>query len=134
MNTQTKVAIIAIAAVITLASLAVSQTNFNFETSAADDSKLQLVTSASFLHEFSQSIGKEKIDSTLLVPMGINPHDWEPTIRDTEKLEKSDMIIINGLGYETWVDSLDLSNIQGVIVDTSNGISIEHDDEYDGHY
>ena len=38
MNTQTKVAIIAIAAVITLASLAVSQTNFNFETSAADDS------------------------------------------------------------------------------------------------
>ena len=66
MNTQTKVAIIAIAAVITLASLAVSQTNFNFETSTADDSKLQLVTSASFLHEFSQSIGKEKIDSTLL--------------------------------------------------------------------
>ena len=131
MNTQTKVAIIAIAAVITLASLAVSQTNFNFETSAADDSKLQLVTSASFLHEFSQNIGKEKINSTLLVPMGINPHDWEPTIRDTEKLEKSDMIIINGLGYETWVDSLDLSNIQGVIVDTSNGISIEHDDEHE---
>ena len=131
MNTQTKVAIIAIAVVITLASLAVSQTNFNFETSTADDSKLQLVTSASFLHEFSQSIGKEKIDSTLLVPMGINPHDWEPTIRDTEKLEKSDMIIINGLGYETWVDSLDLSNIQGVIVDTSNGISIEHDDEHE---
>ena len=111
MNTQTKVAIIAIAAVITLASLAVSQTNFNFETSTSDDSKLQLVTSASFLHEFSQNIGKEKINSTLLVPIVINPHDWEPTIRDTEKLEKSDMIIINGLGYETWVDSLDLSNI-----------------------
>ena len=138
-NTQTKVAIIAIAAVITLASLAVSQTNFNFETSTGDDSKLQLVTSASFLHEFSQNIGKEKINSTLLVPMGINPHDWEPTIRDTEKLEKSDMIIINGLGYENWVDSLELSNLQGVIVDTSNGIAIEHDDEHekedehDGH-
>ena len=139
MNTQTKVAIIAIAVVITLASLAVSQTNFNFETSTSDDSKLQLVTSASFLHEFSQNIGKEKINSTLLVPMGINPHDWEPTIRDTEKLEKSDMIIINGLGYENWVDSLELSNLQGVIVDTSNGIAIEHDDEHekedehDGH-
>ena len=60
--------------------------------------------------------------------MGVNPHDWEPTIRDTEKLERSDMIIINGLGYETWVDSLDLSNYQGILVDTSNGISIEHDD------
>jgi ABC-type Zn uptake system ZnuABC Zn-binding protein ZnuA len=42
------------------------------------------------------------------------------------------MIIINGLGYENWISSLDLSNYQGIIVDTSNGISIEHD-EHDEH-
>ena len=138
MNIQIKVAIIAIIVVISLASLAVSQVNFDSAISTTDDSKLQIVTSAGFLHEFSQNIGKEKINSTLLIPMGVNPHDWEPTIRDTEKLEKSDMIIINGLGYETWVDSLDLSNYQGVLVDTSNGISIEHDehakeDDHDEH-
>ena len=138
MNIQIKLAIIAIVVVITLASLAVSQTNLNSEISTTDNSKLQIVTSAGFLHEFSQNIGKEKIDSFLLIPMGVNPHDWEPTIRDTERLEKSDMIIINGLGYENWVSSLDLSNYQGIIVDTSNGISIEHDehakeDDHDGH-
>ncbi len=128
MNIQIKVAIIAIIVVISLASLAVSQVNFDSAISTTDNSKLQIVTSAGFLHEFSQNIGKEKINSTLLIPMGVNPHDWEPTIRDTENLEKSDMIIINGLGYENWVDSLDLSNYQGVLVDTSNGISIEHDE------
>ena len=128
MNIQIKLAIIAIVVVITLASLAVSQTNFNSEISTTDNSKLQITASAGFLHEFSQNIGKEKIDSFLLIPMGVNPHDWEPTIRDTERLEKSDMIIINGLGYENWVSSLDLSNYQGIIVDTSNGISIEHDE------
>ena len=138
MNIQIKLAIIAIVVVITLASLAVSQTNLNSEISTTDNSKLQIVTSAGFLHEFSQNIGKEKIDSFLVIPMGVNPHDWEPTIRDTERLEKSDMIIINGLGYENWVSSLDLSNYQGIIVDTSNGISIEHDehakeDDHDGH-
>jgi len=135
MNIQIKLAIIAIVVVITLASLAVSQTNLNSEISTTDDSKLQIVTSAGFLHEFSQNIGKEKIDSFLLIPMGVNPHDWEPTIRDTERLERSDMIIINGLGYENWISSLDLSNYQGIIVDTSNGISIEHDehDEHDEH-
>ena len=127
-NIQIKLAIIAIVVVITLASLAVSQTNFNSEISTTDNSKLQITASAGFLHEFSQNIGKEKIDSFLLTPMGVNPHDWEPTIRDTERLERSDMIIINGLGYETWVDSLDLSNYQGILVDTSNGISIEHND------
>lgn len=138
MNIQIKLAIIAIIVVISLASLAVSQVNFDSAISTTDNSKLQIVTSAGFLHEFSQNIGKEKINSTLLIPMGVNPHDWEPTIRDTESLEKSDMIIINGLGYENWVDSLDLSNYQGVLVDTSNGISIEHDehakeDDHDEH-
>ena len=138
MNIQIKLAIIAIIVVISLASLAVSQVNFDSAISTTDNSKLQIVTSAGFLHEFSQNIGKEKINSTLLIPMGVNPHDWEPTIRDTENLEKSDMIIINGLGYENWVDSLDLSNYQGVLVDTSNGISIEHDehakeDDHDEH-
>ena len=128
MNIQIKVAIIAIIVVISLASLAVSQVSFDSAISTTDDSKLQIVTSAGFLQEFSQNIGKEKINSTLLIPMGVNPHDWEPTIRDTESLEKSDMIIINGLGYENWVDSLALSNYQGVLVDTSNGISIEHDE------
>ena len=48
------------------------------------------------------------------------------------------MIIINGLGYETWVSSLDLSNYQGILVDTSNGIPIENDehakeDDHDEH-
>ena len=128
MNIQIKVAIIAIIVVITLASFAVSQVNFDSAISTTTDSRLQIVTSSGFLNEFSQNIGKEKINSTLLIPMGINPHDWEPTIRDTERLESSDMIIINGLGYETWVDSLDLSNYQGVFVDTSNGIQIEHDE------
>jgi len=137
-NIQIKLAIIAIIVVISLASLAVSQVNFDSAISTTDNSKLQIVTSAGFLHEFSQNIGKEKINSTLLIPMGVNPHDWEPTIRDTENLEKSDMIIINGLGYENWVDSLALSNYQGVLVDTSNGISIEHDehakeDDHDEH-
>ena len=138
MNIQIKAAIIAIIVVITLASFAVSQVNFDSAISTTTDSRLQIVTSSGFLNEFSQNIGKEKINSTLLIPMGINPHDWEPTIRDTERLERSDMIIINGLGYETWVDSLDLSNYQGVFVDTSNGIQIEHDehakeDDHDEH-
>ena len=138
MNIQIKLAIIAIVIVTILASLAVSQPNLNSEITTIDDSKLQIVTSAGFLHEFSQNIGKEKIDATLLIPMGINPHDWEPTIRDTERLERADMVIINGLGYENWVGSLELSNFQGIIVDTSNGILIEHDehakeDDHDEH-
>jgi len=132
-NNQIKLAIIAIIIVIPLASLAITQPDLSSEIPTTDNSKLQVVTSANFLYEFSQNIGKEMIDVTLLVPMGADPHDWEPTIRDTERLQKADMIIVNGIGYEHWLNSLEVTDIPGIIVDTSNGIStldsVKHDEE-----
>ena len=132
MNIQIKLAIVAIAIVIPLASFAVSQTNSSLQFSPSDNSKLQVVASSNFLYEFSQTIGNEMIDVSLLVPMGVDPHDWEPTIRDTERLHRSDMLIINGIGYEQWIDSLDTSGYPGIIVDTSNGIFID-DENLDPH-
>lgn len=133
MNTQIKLAIIAIIIVIPLTSFVVIQPNFNSETYTVEHSKLQVVTSANFLNEFSQNIGKEMIDVTLLVPMGADPHDWEPTIRDTERLQKADMIIINGMGYEHWFGSLDTIDYRAIIVDTSNGILILDAEKHDAH-
>ena len=131
MNTQIKLAIIAIAIVIPLASLAITQPNLSSEIPTTDNSKLQVVTSANFLYEFSQNIGKEMVDVTLLVPMGADPHDWEPTIRDTERLQEADMIIVNGIGYEHWLNSLEVTDIPGILVDTSNGISTLDSAKYD---
>ena len=131
MNIQIKLAIIAIIIVIPLTSFVVTQPNFTSEISTADNLKLQVVASANFLYEFTQNIGNEMIDVTLLVPMGVDPHDWEPTIRDTERLQRADMIITNGIGYEHWIGSLSTSNYQGIIVDTSNGILIDYDEKHD---
>ena len=133
MNSQIKLAIIAIVIVIPLASFAVTQPSFNSEISTTKNSKLQIITSATFLYEFSQNIGKEMIDVTLLVPMGADPHDWEPTIRDREKLQKADVIIVNGIGYEHWLDSFDSNDNQGILVDTSNGISTLDSEKHDDH-
>jgi len=132
-NSQIKLAIIAIAIVIPLASFAVTQPSFNSEISITENSKLQIITSATFLNEFSQNIGKEMIDVTLLVPMGADPHDWEPTIRDRERLQKADVIIVNGIGYEHWIGSFDSNNNQGIFVDTSNGISTLDSEKHDDH-
>ena len=133
MNSQIKLAIIAIVIVIPLASFAVTQPSFNSEISTTKNSKLQVITSATFLYEFSQNIGKEMIDVTLLVPMGADPHDWEPTIRDREKWQKADVIIVNGIGYEHWLDSFDSNDNQGILVDTSNGISTLDSEKHDDH-
>jgi len=121
-NIQIKLAIIAIAVIIPLSSIAVYGTNSNQQFTKIDSSKLQVISSFYTLHEFSQNVGQEKVDVTLLVPVGVEPHDWGPTIKDVQRMQKSDLIIINGIGFENWVDNLDETDYQGVIVDTSNGI------------
>ena len=122
MNIQIKFAIIAIAVIIPLSSIAIYGTDSNQQFTTTDSSKLQVISSFYTLHEFSQNVGQEKVDISLLVPVGVEPHDWGPTIKDVQRMQKSDLIIINGIGFENWVDNLKEIDYQGVIVDTSNGI------------
>ncbi len=126
MNIQIKLAIIAIAVVIPLSSIVVYGTNSNQQFTTSDSSKLQVISSFYTLHEFSQNIGQEKVDVTLLVPVGVEPHDWGPTIKDVQRMQKSDLIIINGIGFENWVDNLEEIDYQGMIVDTSNEILVKN--------
>ncbi len=132
MNIQVKITIIAIIIVIPLSSIIVYGTNTNQQFTINDNSKLQVISSFNPLHEFSQKVGQEKIDVTLLVPVGVEPHDWEPTIKDVQQMQKSDLIIINGIGFENWVDSLRENNYQGKIIDTSNEIPIKTLDDSSG--
>ncbi|MEK6866563.1 MAG: metal ABC transporter substrate-binding protein [Thermoproteota archaeon] len=132
MNNQVKLAIIAIVITIPLISFTVFSSDSN-QFKKINESKLQVMSSFYPLHEFSQNVGKEKVDVKLLVPVGVEPHDWEPTIKDVQQMQKSDLIVINGIGFESWVDKLHEMNYQGVIVDTSNGIikNIEEESVHD---
>ena len=129
MNIQIKFAILAIIIVIPLSSIVVYGTDSNQQFQKIESDKLQIISSFYPLHEFSQIIGQEKVDAILLVPIGVEPHDWEPTIKDVQQMQKSDLIIINGIGFENWVDSLHENNYQGKIIDTSNKISIKNLDD-----
>ncbi len=123
MNNQVKFAIIAIIIVIPLSSFSVWASDSGFQIRETNDlNKLQAISSFYPLYEFSQQVGQDKVDVQLLVPEGVEPHDWEPTIQDVQQMQKSNLIIINGFGFENWVESLEEMNYQGIVVDTSKEI------------
>ena len=129
MNKQVKFAIIAIIIVIPLSSYSVWASDSSLQIREATSfSKLQAIASFYPLYEFAQQVGQDKVNVQLLVPEGVEPHDWEPTIQDVQLIQKSDFIIINGFGFENWVESLGEMNYQGIVVDTSNQI-IKNNDE-----
>lgn len=124
MERQTKFAIVAISIVIPLSSYFVAVTEQPQLSEQNTSSKIMVATSFYPLYEFTQEIGQENIDTILLVPQGIEPHDWEPTINDLQKIQQSDIMVINGLGFESWVDEAIKTNPKIILVDTSKGINL----------
>jgi zinc transport system substrate-binding protein len=123
---KTLVAIIAISVIITLSSIVVWNLAKPMEFSGKDfdDGKIVAISSFFPLYEFTKQVGGSRVDVSLLVPVGVEPHDWEPSIKDIQKLQQADIIVINGVGFENWVNDIDSVNSNVIIVDTSNGISI----------
>ena len=128
MNTQTKLAIIIILIVVPLSSIVIYQTDYNVQQKTTEKSQLQVVASFSPLAEFSKNVGGDKVNVKLLVPLGVEPHDWEPTIKDVQKIQASDVIIVNGINFESWTAELDQSRYDGLIVDTSETIPLLYPD------
>ena len=132
MVNQTRIAIISIAVIIPLSSFAVLNSSQSMILDVPYSSEKNIVAIASFypLYEFANEVGGEKVDVTLLVPTGVEPHDWEPTIKDLQLMQQADVIIINGIGFENWVDDIDTVNSNVKVVDTSSGLSTIDNDPH----
>lgn len=125
MNNQVKFSVLAIAIVIPLTSYSVWASDSSLEFTKSNNAKLHAVSSFYPLYEFAKKVGQDRVEVQLLVPEGVEPHDWEPTIQDVHKMQKSDLIIINGIGFENWVGKLQDMKYQGNILDTSLEIKIK---------
>ena len=55
---------------------------------------------------FTERIGGERVRVDGVVPAGGDAHDFEPTPDDLRHIANADLFIYNGLGFESWVDSL----------------------------
>ena len=125
MFNQTRTAIIAIALIIPLSTIAIwnSSQSMEFTETSLENQKIVIFASFYPLYEFTKVVGQDNVEVSLLVPPGVEPHEWEPSIKDIQRMQESDLIIINGIGFENWVDDIHKINSNLTVVDTSYGIT-----------
>jgi len=134
MDNQVRAAIIAIAVIIPLSGFTIWNTdNSNLVETVEGSKNIVALTSFYPLYEFTSEVGQLNVDVSLLVPAGVEPHDWEPTIHDIEQMQQADLVIINGIGFENWIKNINEINSQALIVDTSKGIDFISSHEPDPH-
>ncbi len=102
-----------------LATLAVATTSRPW---AAD--KLRVVTSFTILADMVRNVGGEHVALATLVGPDGDAHVYEPTPADARSLARADLVVVNGLGFEGWIDRLvKVSGYRGPVVVASEGIA-----------
>jgi zinc transport system substrate-binding protein len=92
--------------------------------------KLEVIASFFPLYDFARHVGGDRAQVSSLIPVGIEPHDWEPTAQNIVALQNADMFIFNGAGFEgEWITQIE-TNLK---VDTSTGIQLLEGGEDEAH-
>ncbi len=76
--------------------------------------KLQVATSFYPLYYFTTQIAGDKADVINITPAGAEPHDYDPSAGDIAKIEKGNLLVLNG-GVEAWGNKIK-DNLKGTHV------------------
>lgn len=82
--------------------------------SAADTGRagpLRVVAAENTWGSIAEQVGGDKVAITTLISNpAIDPHDYEPTAADARAVATAQLVIVNGLGYDSWASKLLAAN------------------------
>lgn len=107
-----------------------------------EEGKLKVVATTTIVGDVVANVGGDKIDLTVLLPLGADPHSFDPSPQDIAAVADADIVFANGAGLETYMDDL-LNNAGGdaVSVHVSQNVNFlefaggahEHEGEEEEH-
>jgi ABC-type Zn uptake system ZnuABC Zn-binding protein ZnuA len=91
----------------------------------ASGEKLQVVATTNIVGDVVRQVGGERIDLTVLMGIGVDPHSYVPSPTDTAALHDAHLVLANGAGLEANLDEM-LQNAGGsaVHVEVSQGFDL----------
>jgi zinc/manganese transport system substrate-binding protein len=89
----------------------------------AEAKTLEVVASFSVLGEIVKEVAGDKAEVHTLVGPDGDAHTFEPTPNDAKTLGNADLVIVNGLGLERWMERLiEASGYKGTVAVASHGV------------
>ncbi len=97
-----------------------------------------VASTASMIWDMAKNIGGDHFDHQMIVPIGGDPHIYEPTPSDARLVANADLILKNGLTFEGWINSLiENSGTKAAVVTVTEGVpaltSLTYKDASDPH-
>jgi len=83
----------------------------------------KVLVTETFLADIVQNVAGDRLKVEALIPLGVDPHGFEPTPRDVKKVADSSTLIVNGAGFEEFLAKL-LQNAgsQRTVIEAAAGL------------
>ncbi|MEM2112956.1 MAG: zinc ABC transporter substrate-binding protein [Candidatus Nitrosocaldus sp.] len=91
------------------------------------EERLRIMTTFYPLYEFAKAVVGDRADVGLFIPSGLEPHDWEPSARDLERLRDYHILIYNSATFEPYIDKVKGLGYDLMMVEAAHGIMLEQD-------
>jgi zinc/manganese transport system substrate-binding protein len=105
--------IAAVAAVAALALLSLG----GCSSSGEDSGGIRVVATTTVLGDLAQNVIGDAGEVVVLMPIGVNPHDFQPSAQQVAAIQRADLVVANGLGLEEGLsDVLEAAASDGVRV------------------
>ncbi len=101
----------------------------------AQQGKLPVVASFSILADLVREVGGDRVEIATLVGPNGDAHVYQPTPADAKRLAGAKLVVVNGLGFEGWLDRLvKASGTRAQVAVASRGVkTLESKDDGPGH-
>jgi zinc transport system substrate-binding protein len=112
------------------------------ETDDADDAvadengdPLNVVVTMPFMPSMVDAVGGEHVEIESIVPQGVDAHTYQPTPGDAQMIADADIIFVNGLGLEEFLEGLieSAGGVDAPVYELADGLQDEGI-ETDGHH
>ncbi|HTP02598.1 MAG TPA: zinc ABC transporter substrate-binding protein [Anaerolineales bacterium] len=70
---------------------------------SAQPGQLRVLATETFLGDIAQNVAGRRLHVDVLLSPGIDPHEFQPAPQDELRLAQSQVLIVNGVGYESWL-------------------------------
>ncbi len=92
---------------------------------AGESGKLQVVATTTLVGDVVAQVGDDLIELHVLLPVGSDPHSFDPTPQDIAKVADADIVFANGAGLEKFLDTLiESAGATERVVSVSDGIDL----------
>jgi zinc/manganese transport system substrate-binding protein len=110
-------AVVALLSVLGLLASCGSDSKDNASPVTTNSGRPLVIATTPILGDLVRQVGGDQVDVDVLIPLGADPHDFEPSAAQAAQLRDASLIIANGLGLEERLESaLDGAQKDGVPV------------------